>query len=147
MPVVGRSAIVYKKSYQRIKFQMRVLIVDDLPRARQSMKALLEAWRQFDEINEATNGEEAIQLSDTFQPELVLMDACMPVMNGLQAIKQIKATWSHIKIIVLSMYQDLKVQALAAGADAFVCRSDPPEEFRKILAEILQKSSDEAEYK
>jgi CheY-like chemotaxis protein len=121
--------------------KMRVLIVDDTPRARQSMKALLEVWHQLKEVREATNGTEAIQVVEEFQPDVILMDARMPTMGGLEATRLIKAKCPQIKIIVISIYPDYQEIALASGADAFVCKSDPPEELRKALAEVMQKKS------
>jgi CheY-like chemotaxis protein len=118
---------------------MRVLIVDDTLRARLSMKALLDVWHQLDEVREATNGSEAVQLAEEFQPDVILMDARMPAMSGLEATRLIKAKWPQIKIIVISIYPDILGIALAAGADAFVCKSDPPENLRKALAEVVQK--------
>jgi DNA-binding NarL/FixJ family response regulator len=116
---------------------MRILIVDNQPRARQSMRALLSAWYHAAEIREAADGYEAVQLAEEFQPEVILMDARMPKMNGLEALKTIKAKWQQIKIIILSMYLEIKGEALAAGADAFVSKSDPPEKLRETLGNIL----------
>jgi DNA-binding NarL/FixJ family response regulator len=118
---------------------MRVLIVDDTPRARQSMKALLDVWYQMEEVREATNGTEAIHLVEEFQPDVILMDARMPTMGGLEATRCIKAKWPQIKIIIISIYPDYQAIALNAGADSFVCKSDPPERLRKALAEVMQK--------
>jgi CheY-like chemotaxis protein len=120
---------------------MRVLIVDDTPRARQSMKALLDVWYQMEEVREATNGTEAIRLVEDFQPDVILMDARMPAMGGLEATRLIKAKWPQIKVILISIYPDYQAVALTAGADAFVCKSDPPERLRKTLAELMQKKS------
>jgi CheY-like chemotaxis protein len=120
-----------------MKQKMRVLVVDNQPRARQSMKALLGAWHQVEEVREAANGYEAVQLAEEFQPDVILMDARMPKMNGLEAVRLIKAKWQPIKIIVLSMYPDFKAEALAAGADAFVSKSDPPEKLRKTLTDVM----------
>lgn len=114
-----------------------VLIVDNQPRARQSMKALLGAWYPAAQVREAADGYEAIQLAEELQPDVVLMDARMPKMSGLEAVRHIKAKSPLIKIIVLSMYADLKTEALATGADAFVCKSDPPENLRVSLNDIL----------
>jgi CheY-like chemotaxis protein len=119
--------------------KMRVLIVDDTPRARQSMKALLDVWHLLEEVREATNGTEAVQLAEEFQPDVILMDARMPTMGGLEATKQIKTKWPKIKIIVISIYPDILGIALAAGADAFVCKSDSPENLRKALADVMQR--------
>jgi DNA-binding NarL/FixJ family response regulator len=117
--------------------KMRVLIVDDQPRARQSMKALLGAWYQVEEVFEAANGAEAVTLAEEFQPDLILMDARMPKMNGMDAIRRIKAKWQPVKIIAFSMYTDFKAEALAAGADAFVNKSDSLEILRETLDDVM----------
>lgn len=117
--------------------KVRVLIVDDQPRARQSMKALLGAWHQVEEVCEAANGSEAIHVVEKFHPDLILMDARMPTVDGLEATKLIKAKWPEIKIIILSMYPDFKTDALASGADAFVSKSDPPDKLRETFKEIV----------
>jgi CheY-like chemotaxis protein len=116
---------------------LRVLIVDDQLRARQSMKALLEVWYPAAEVREATDGSEAVQLAAEFRPDVILMDARMPKMGGLEAAIQVKATSPGIKIIVLSMYPDLEAEALQAGADAFVSKSESPEKLRETLKDLL----------
>jgi CheY-like chemotaxis protein len=118
---------------------MRFLIVDDTVRARQSMKALLEVWHPHEELREAANGTEAVQLAEEFQPDIILMDARMPGMGGLEATRLIKSKWPQIKIIILSVFMDYQPRALAAGADGFLSKSDPPESLRKMLAEVLKK--------
>jgi DNA-binding NarL/FixJ family response regulator len=118
---------------------IRVLIVDNQPRARQSMKALLGAWYQAAEVREAADGYDAIQLAKEFQPDVILMDARMPKMSGLEAARYIKAKSPGIKIIVLSMYPDLIAEALQAGADAFVSKSDPPEKLRETLTIVMRE--------
>ena len=72
---------------------VEVLIVDDQPRARQSLRALLSTWPPAVEIWEAGNGHEANQLVKEQQPDIVLMDVRMPRMDGLQATELIKARW------------------------------------------------------
>ena len=112
---------------------MKVLIVDDTPRARQCMKALLGIWFPLEEVGEAVNGIEAVQLTGQFQPKLVLMDIRLPGLSGLQATRQIKCSWPQVKIILLSVFSDYQGLAKAAGADAFVCKSDPPETLHHLL--------------
>ena len=112
---------------------MRFLIVDDTSRARQSMKALLEVWFPAREICEAPNGKEALRLVEEYQPDVILMDARMPGVGGLEATRIIKEKWPHIKIIVLSVFTDYQAAAIKAGADGFVSKSDPPEILRKML--------------
>ena len=117
--------------------QVNVLVVDDQLRARQSLKALLATWPSIGETQEAANGQEAIQRIEHAQPDLVLMDVRMPVMDGLQATRHIKRHWSQIKVIVLSMFGDYQVDALAAGADAFMSKSESPENVLDRISKVL----------
>ena len=117
---------------------VRVLIVDDQPRARQSLKALLGTWSIIKTIREAANGTEALALVEESLPELVLMDIRMPKMDGLEATRRIKAKWPQVKIIVLSVYTEHTAEALAAGADAFVCKCEPPESLLKALEQAVK---------
>ena len=118
---------------------MQILIVDDQPRARQSLKALLATWPQVKEIREAANGQEAVHLVEESQPDVVLMDVRMPEMDGVEATRLIKARWPQVKVIVLSMYADYMADALAAGADAFVSKGEPPERLLATLAAVITK--------
>ena len=113
--------------------EMRILIVDDLARARQSMKALVSTLPNVTALKEATNGREAIALAESWTPDAVLMDVRMAEMDGLQATRTIKARWPQIRIIVLSMYGDYEAQALEAGADAFVNKGEPPARLLQAL--------------
>jgi CheY-like chemotaxis protein len=116
---------------------LRVLIVDDQLRARQSMKALLGVWYPAAEVREAADGSEAVQLAAEFRPDVIFMDARMPKMGGLEAARRIKAFSPGMKIIVLSIYPDLESEALQAGADAFIGKSEPPEKLRETLKDLL----------
>jgi len=116
---------------------LRVLIVDDQPRARQSMKALLGVWYPAAEVREAADGSEAVQSAAEFGPDIICMDARMPKMGGLEATRRIKAIAPGSRIIVLSIYPDLEAEALQAGADAFVGKSEPPEKLRETLKDLL----------
>lgn len=113
--------------------QIRVLIVDDQLRARQSLRALLATYNGIEEIQEAKNGLEALQRIDVFSPDVVFMDVRMPGLDGISATQLVKKHAPQVKVIVLSMYADNERGALASGADAFVCKCDPPE---KLLATL-----------
>jgi len=118
---------------------IRVLIVDDQPRARKSLKALLSTWPRASEIREASNGGEAVQLVRELQPDLVLMDVRMPEVDGLTATRKIKARWPQVKVMVLSMYLEYEDEALAAGADAFVGKGEDPNKLLDLLSAVMQK--------
>jgi CheY-like chemotaxis protein len=117
---------------------IRVLIVDDQPRARKSVRALLSTWTRSAEVREANNGREALRLAEELPPDLVLMDVRMPEMDGLEATGQIKARWPQVKIIVLSMYIEHEEEALAAGADAFVGKAEAPDALLGILSDLVE---------
>lgn len=118
---------------------LRILIVDDQPRARKSVKALLSTWPGMAENREACNGQEAVQLVTKLQPDLVLMDVRMPGMDGLEATRLIKGSWPQVTVIVLSMYPEYEDGALAAGADAFVDKDEAPEKLLDLLSAVMQK--------
>ena len=115
---------------------IRVLIADDQPRTRQSLKALLGTLPQVVEINEACDGQEALRCVAECQPDLVLLDVRMPELDGLQVTRLVKTRWPHVKVIVLSMYIEYLAQALAAGADAFVSKGEPPDRLLGTLAAL-----------
>ena len=109
----------------------RILICDDEPRARQALRALLltrevtsndESSAMIYVIGEARDGYEAAQLVETMLPEVVVIDALMPGMNGLEATRFIKKNWPEVRVVVLTMYPDQRTAALAAGADAFLLK-------------------------
>jgi DNA-binding NarL/FixJ family response regulator len=118
---------------------IRILIVDDQPRARRSLKALLSTWQHVGEIDEAGNGREAVHLARECQPDAVLMDVLMPEIDGLEATVQIKALWPQVKLIVLSMYLEYKDEALAAGADAFLGKGEAPHRLLDLLLLVVHR--------
>ena len=118
---------------------VQILIVDDQPRARQSLRALLSTWPAAAEIREAADGHEAVRLVREQQPDIVLMDARMPGMDGLQATRRIKARWPQVKVIVLTLYCEYEAEALAAGADTFVGKGEPPERLLAALAVLAAR--------
>jgi two-component system nitrate/nitrite response regulator NarL len=80
---------------------------------------------------------EAVRCVEECKPDIVLMDARMPEMDGIEATRIIKTKSEQIPVIVLSMYLEYQEAALAAGADAFISKGDPPER----LLEALTKAS------
>jgi len=115
---------------------IRVLIVDDQPRARQSLKVLLGTCPQVKEVREAALAREALRMMEESPLDLVLMDVQMPEMDGLQATRLIKAKWPQVKVIVLTLYAEYAAAAQAAGADAFICKGEPAEKLLTTLIEV-----------
>jgi len=107
-----------KKSVKRI----RVLIVDDHAVVRDGIRAVLALQRDIQVVGEAVNGEEAIKKTIEFMPDVVLMDIVMPVMNGLEATREISKQCERVKVLVLTQYDDEEniKASLEAGALGFI---------------------------
>ena len=107
-----------KKAVKRI----RVLIVDDHAVVRDGIRAVLALQRDIQVIGEAVNGEEAIKKTIEFMPDVVLMDIVMPVMNGLEATREISKQCERVKVLVLTQYDDEEniKASLEAGALGFI---------------------------
>ncbi len=116
---------------------LTILIADDHPVFRKGLRALLASMLGVDLAGEATSGEEAIRLAEQLQPDVILMDLQMPGGGGLAAIRQIVQTSPHIRILVLTMFQDddSVFAALRAGARGYILKDMDDEEItRAILA-------------
>ncbi len=113
---------------------IRVLIVDDQPRARLSLKALLATMPEVGEVCEAASAAQAVQLLDIQEPDVVLMDVVMPEMDGLQATRLIKSMKPKMRVVILSLYTEYRQEALWAGADRFITKGSPSQElFQAVL--------------
>ncbi len=111
----------------------KTLIVDDNPAARQGVRALLGIQPGIEIVGEATNGLQAIGLVERHRPDIVLVDVRMPDLGDIETTYFIKQRWPHIRVIVLSMNASYRARALAVGADAFVSKADPPEQWLPVI--------------
>ena len=115
---------------------VRVLIADDSACLREGLRNTLERVRGLEVIGEASDGQEALRLVEKLRPHVVLMDVRMPVMGGLEATRLIKSSWPSIKVIVMSIDEDYRMEALAAGADAFLIKTFSIEELLEAIAPL-----------
>ncbi len=106
---------------------VRIVIADDQRATRQGLAALLNLASDVCIVGEAADGQEAVDLVAACHPDVVLMDLHMPVMDGVEATRAIKARWPQVRVIALTMYAGLQAEALTAGADDFVLKGCPPE--------------------
>ena len=102
--------------------RIRVLIADDHPLFRDGMHGLLDSVPDTEVVGEAKNGEQAVTLAESLQPDVILMDIKMPGINGLQAMRQILQTSPHIRVLIVSMLEDddSVFAAMRAGARGYV---------------------------
>ena len=106
----------------------RVLLVDDTPDIRALLRLVLSRQDDFEVVAEAADGSEAIDMARLHRPDVVLLDLAMPVMDGLEAIPEVRAAVPDSKIVVLSGFNadQMADEALRAGADAYIEKGTPP---------------------
>ncbi|MDO8735806.1 MAG: response regulator transcription factor [Thermoleophilia bacterium] len=104
--------------------KIRILLADDHAILRAGLVRLLSEEPDIEVVGEADNGREAVQKVQELHPDIVLMDIGMPVMNGMEATKQIKKRDSDVKILVLTMHdnEEYLFQVLQAGASGYVLK-------------------------
>jgi CheY-like chemotaxis protein len=115
--------------------RLRVLLADDHPLVRQGLAGLLRMEPDIELIGEALDGEMAVRMVRELQPDVVVMDVSMPLVNGIAATHHIAAEMPRVRVIVLSCYtQEEMAQALReAGAAAYLTKDAPIDE---LLAAI-----------
>ena len=115
--------------------QIKVLIVDDLERVRQGLRTVLELADGLAVVGEASNGLEAIEQVERLVPDVVLMDLAMPMMDGLEATRRIKAQHPETAVVMITIHDSDKMRELAeqAGADAFVLKGASTEALLKAI--------------
>ena len=148
---------------------IRVLIVDDMPEVRQELRTILtlagnicrdkaedgiavindgtsrapaadgEDSFEIEIVGEAVNGLEAIDLANTLHPDVIVMDLEMPVMDGYEAARQIKAFYPDCRVIALTVhgYEDARQKAHQAGVDFFIVKGAPVE----VLVQAISRRS------
>jgi len=121
---------------------IRVLIVDDMAQVRRDLRTVLPlagqaAGLQIEVVGEAGNGQEAIQRISALQPDVVLMDLEMPVMDGYQATYEIKARYPACRVIALTVhgYEAARQKAIQAGVDVFIVKGAPVETLVQAISE------------
>ena len=109
---------------------IRVLIVDDDPLVRSALGLMIGGQSDIEVVAEASDGRQGLEMSRQHRPDVVLMDIRMPVMNGLDATRELHQQPDPPRVIVLTTFDadDYVTGAIAAGADGFVLKDTPPAE-------------------
>ena len=115
-----------------------VVIVDDHDMFRAGIKVLLNGTNSIELLAEAKNGKEFIDLLDKYDPDVVLMDISMPIMNGIDATRIIKENDPNAKILVLTMHdnQEYLNQIIRSGAKGFVLKNTDKEELLEAVRAV-----------
>ena len=120
--------------------KIRVLLVDDHAILREGIKSLLGKWDNIEIVAEATNGREAVTRVAQFHPDVVVLDISMPLMDGLEATRQIKRESPDTKILVLTMYDDEEYffQLIRAGASGYITKRSASRELVSAIEAVFK---------
>ena len=118
---------------------LRILIADDHDIVRQAVRHILQTQDDWEVAGEASNGQEAIRLTRELKPDAVVMDITMPVMNGLDATREILRTSPVCKVLILTMHEDGRFaeEVQRSGATGLVTKSKAAEELKPALKAII----------
>jgi DNA-binding NarL/FixJ family response regulator len=116
----------------------KIVIADDHPFFRKGLRALIEKSRRHKVVGEAADGFEAIRLARELKPHIMVMDIGMPVLDGLAASRRILALSSHIRIIIISIYDDSAMvgKAIRLGVFGYVLKSRAPREVEEAVRSV-----------
>lgn len=118
---------------------VRVLIADDHHVVRRGLVFFLKTQPEIEIVGEAKNGQEAIDLAVKILPDIVLMDLEMPVLNGIEATREIKKQCPEIKIMMLTSFSDQNhvIPAIEAGASGYQLKDIEPDELVKAIIQLM----------
>jgi two-component system, NarL family, response regulator LiaR len=114
---------------------IRLLIADDHTMVRQGLSQICSTEPDIQVVGQAANGQEACQLAAQVEPDVVVMDINMPILDGVQATRYITETQPHVGVIILTMYrQDQYVfEAIKAGARAYLLKDADSDELLRAI--------------
>lgn len=116
----------------------RLVLADDHELVRDGIKSLLESESDFEVIDEASDGDEALEVTSTRQPDMIIVDIRMPKKNGIEVVRNLSSKYPKIKKLVLSMHdsEEYVLDSIEAGADGYLLKGSSKTEFLKALRTI-----------
>ncbi|MEB2275772.1 response regulator transcription factor [Bacillus sp. ILBB4] len=119
--------------------KIKILIADDHHVVRKGLVFFLQTQSDLEIVGEASNGEEALKLAISLEPHIVLMDLSMPVLDGIEATKELKKQAPHIQVMILTSFsdQDHVIPALEAGASGYQLKESDPDELVAAIRKLM----------
>jgi DNA-binding NarL/FixJ family response regulator len=116
----------------------KILIADDHKLMREGLRTLIEKQAELEVIAEAGDGRDAVRLTRELEPDVVIMDIAMPVLNGIEATHQIVGEFEKTKVIVLSMHADKRfvTKALKIGVSAYLLKDSAFKDLLQAIREV-----------
>jgi two-component system, NarL family, response regulator NreC len=117
-----------------------VLLADDHNIVRQALRLLLEATTDYQVVGEAADGQQALQLVEQLQPDVLIADIMMPAMTGLEVARRVRTLVPHTRVVILSMYdtEAYVAEALQAGVSAFVLKKSTSSDLLQALRQVQE---------
>lgn len=118
--------------------KIRILLADDHALLRQGTAELLQHESDIEVVGQAENGQDAVRMAHTVQPDIIVMDVRMPGMSGVEATRQIRKELPHIQVLVLTAYDDdaYVFSLLQAGASGYLLKTAPASELVKSIHQV-----------
>ena len=118
----------------------RIVLADDHILFRHGLKGIIESSPGLRVIGEAGDGLELLELLRTLTPQMVIVDISMPNLRGIEAVREIKKHYPHLKVLILTMHKDRSYlqQALSTGADGYLLKEDTDPELYSAIEKIRQ---------
>jgi NarL family two-component system response regulator LiaR len=125
------------------KNRLTILVVDDHPLMRDAIKSHLEKQTDFKVVGEAADGEEAVKIAQELAPDVVIMDICLPGIDGVEATRRIKHSNPQICVLALSMFSNIDqvLKILDAGASGYLTKSSFGEDVSKAVHTVVAGDS------
>jgi DNA-binding NarL/FixJ family response regulator len=122
---------------------IRLIVTDDHPVVLDGLVAILSTQADFDVVGTATSGAELVKKAQSLQPDIVLTDLAMPELDGVEAIRQIRASYPDIEFIVFTAFDtdERIVGAVQAGAKGYLLKGAPREEIFRAIRVVSQGGS------
>jgi DNA-binding NarL/FixJ family response regulator len=123
--------------------QITVLLAEDNGSFRKSLKLLIESDGDIEVVGEAKNGREAVQLTMSLHPQVIVMDIAMPLLNGLEATRQIMEASPATRVLILSAHPDPEYikQAVTFGASGYLIKQSSTQVLAQGVREVVKGNS------